>query len=261
MRVLAIEGGGIRGIVPATVLVALEERAGRPVAELFDLIAGTSTGGIIACALVAPGADPVAGRARFRARDVLALYHEAGPVVFGGEAPEHALEATLRAGLGDLRLSDALTDLLVTAYDARAGRPHPFASWAPAPDRPLWEVARATSAAAPTFGPLHTVGVAGEPLVLIDGGEVAVDPTPLAHAEALRREPAGEHVVVSLGTGETVGDGGGPGLHRFQVRLDSVAPDAFTADAADRARLQALADALVVARTDELDALAARLAD
>jgi patatin-like phospholipase/acyl hydrolase len=45
MRVLAIDGGGIRGLIPALVLAELERRAGRRVFELFDLIAGTSTGG------------------------------------------------------------------------------------------------------------------------------------------------------------------------------------------------------------------------
>ena len=58
MRVLAIDGGGIRGVIPAVLLAELERRAKRPVAELFDLIAGTSTGGILAAALT------VAGRGR-----------------------------------------------------------------------------------------------------------------------------------------------------------------------------------------------------
>ena len=55
MRVLAIDGGGIRGLIPALVLAELEDRSGRPVFELFDLMAGTSTGGIIVSALCAPG--------------------------------------------------------------------------------------------------------------------------------------------------------------------------------------------------------------
>ncbi len=55
MRVLAIDGGGIRGLIPALVLAELERCAGRPIAQLFDLIAGTSTGGILACALGKPG--------------------------------------------------------------------------------------------------------------------------------------------------------------------------------------------------------------
>ena len=58
MRVLAIDGGGIRGLVPALVLAEIERRSQRRIFELFDLIAGTSTGGILACALCAPDALP-----------------------------------------------------------------------------------------------------------------------------------------------------------------------------------------------------------
>jgi patatin-like phospholipase/acyl hydrolase len=57
VRILSVDGGGIRGIVPATVLADLERRAQRPVAELFDLVAGTSTGGLIALALTRRGED------------------------------------------------------------------------------------------------------------------------------------------------------------------------------------------------------------
>jgi uncharacterized protein len=66
MRILAIDGGGIRGLIPAIVLAELERRAGRRASELFDLIAGTSTGGMLACALCAP--DPAG---RIAARDAL----------------------------------------------------------------------------------------------------------------------------------------------------------------------------------------------
>ncbi len=54
VRVLAIDGGGIRGIIPASVLVELERVSGRPIAEMFDIIAGTSTGGILALGLTVP---------------------------------------------------------------------------------------------------------------------------------------------------------------------------------------------------------------
>ena len=47
-KVLSIDGGGIRGIIPAMVLAEIEEHTGRPIAETFDLIAETSTGGILA---------------------------------------------------------------------------------------------------------------------------------------------------------------------------------------------------------------------
>ena len=51
LRVLALDGGGIRGVIPATVLAEIENKTGKRIAEMFDLIAGTSTGGILALAL------------------------------------------------------------------------------------------------------------------------------------------------------------------------------------------------------------------
>ena len=74
MRVLSIDGGGIRGLIPALVLTEIEKRSGKQVWELFDLIAGTSTGGILACALCAP--DPLP------AEQLVALYEEEGPRIF-----------------------------------------------------------------------------------------------------------------------------------------------------------------------------------
>ena len=65
VRILAIDGGGIRGMIPAIVLAEIERRTGRRAADMFDLIAGTSTGGILACGLTRPGAR-FALRLRFR---------------------------------------------------------------------------------------------------------------------------------------------------------------------------------------------------
>ena len=252
MRVLAIDGGGIRGIVPTTVLVALEVRAGRPISELFDLVAGTSTGGIIACALAAPGP----GGPRLRAQDVLALYHAAGPQVFApGATADAELETALRAGLGETTLSQARTGLLVTAYDLEGERPWLFRSWRAEPDHALWQVARATAAAPGHFSPLRLHGAAGEPLALVDGGEAALDPTELALAEARERA----RVVVSLGTGATDPAAPAPGRHRFEVRLGPSGADAFDASEAERARLQALSDELVAARSADLDRVVAEL--
>jgi patatin-like phospholipase/acyl hydrolase len=79
MRVLSIDGGGIRGLIPALVLAEIEDRTGRPVAELFDFVAGTSTGGLLACALTRPGDD---GRPLFTAAEAANLYVEEGPLIF-----------------------------------------------------------------------------------------------------------------------------------------------------------------------------------
>ena len=75
VKVLSIDGGGIRGIIPAHLLAAIERGANAPICELFDLIAGTSTGGIIALGLTAPGPD---GKPARSAEDIVRLYSTEG---------------------------------------------------------------------------------------------------------------------------------------------------------------------------------------
>jgi patatin-like phospholipase/acyl hydrolase len=130
MRVLAIDGGGIRGLIPALVLAELERRPGRRTFQLFDLIAGTSTGGILACALCAP--DPMP------ASRLVALYTEEGPEIFdrsifrrirSGEGlldekyDSAALDRTLARLLEEERLSETRPDLIVPTYDTGAPGP------------------------------------------------------------------------------------------------------------------------------------------
>jgi uncharacterized protein len=175
-RLLALDGGGVRGLIPALVLAEIEERTGRRTAELFDLIAGTSTGGIIACFLALPGEDGGPGRP---ASDVVRFYTEECPKIFhaerrrklrtiGGVLDEKydadQLERSLQLALGDARLSDAVTDVVITAYDIEGRRPFFFKS-ARAKlqghrDYLMWVVARSTSAA-PTFFEPVAVGHKG----------------------------------------------------------------------------------------------------
>src|SRR3954447_8625382 len=118
VRILTIDGGGIRGIIPALVLAELEERTGRRTAELFDLIAGTSTGGILASALARPGDDGTTPR--YKAKDLIGFYEAEGPEIFSppllkrlrwvdgwlAERYDDAgLEAALRRYLDGTRLS------------------------------------------------------------------------------------------------------------------------------------------------------------
>jgi uncharacterized protein len=208
MRVLAIDGGGIRGIIPALVLAELERRAGRQVSELFDLIAGTSTGGILACALCAPDALP--------AEQVVGLYEEEGPEIFDRSIwqrirsaeglldekyEDRALADTLERFLAGKRLAETRPDLIVPTYDMSAPGPYLFktrrAREQPAEDFPLSVVARATSAAPTYFEPLAV----GE-RTLVDGGVFAVNPAMSAYAEVLRFDPGADVVLLSLGTGE-----------------------------------------------------------
>jgi patatin-like phospholipase/acyl hydrolase len=76
-RLLSIDGGGIRGLIPAIVLAHIEEKTGKPICELFDAIAGTSTGGILALGLTRPG-----GNLKARAAELADLYRSNGSKIF-----------------------------------------------------------------------------------------------------------------------------------------------------------------------------------
>jgi patatin-like phospholipase/acyl hydrolase len=112
LRVLSIDGGGIRGIIPATVLVELEKICNKRIFQLFDLIAGTSTGGILALGLTAPrlGALPPT------ASELRNLYLERGHVIFplGGRpvigVPRGGLRGTLLGERPPLREGATLTE-------------------------------------------------------------------------------------------------------------------------------------------------------
>jgi patatin-like phospholipase/acyl hydrolase len=124
-KVLSIDGGGIRGIIPAMVLAEIEERTGKPIYETFDLIAGTSTGGILALGLAVPGDG---GKPRYTARELIELYEEEGSSIFSGRAgtirnlfeeryPSASVEEVLERYFGEARLKDALTTVFVTGYE------------------------------------------------------------------------------------------------------------------------------------------------
>jgi predicted acylesterase/phospholipase RssA len=197
MKVLAIDGGGIRGLIPALVLAEIERRTGRAAARLVDLVAGTSTGAIIACALTRP--EPMA------AARVAELYEQEGPQIFdrslikevtslGGLVDERydasGLVETLRRHLGDTRLAQATTGLLITTYDLEARKALVLTR---DDDMTMVDAAHASSAAPTYFEPAVVAG-----RTLVDGGVFATNPAMLAYAQT-----RGDlEVLASLGTGE-----------------------------------------------------------
>src|SRR5260370_20670598 len=85
-RILAIDGGGIRGVIPAKVLVKIEElTGGKRIAELFDLIPGTSTSGILAARLCVPGPDGTTPN--YAASDFVGLYRLQDKNIFSSSVP------------------------------------------------------------------------------------------------------------------------------------------------------------------------------
>ena len=228
IRILSIDGGGIRGIIAATVLRELLGE--QPAQDVFHLIAGTSTGGILACGLCRP--DPLSPQ------NLIDLYVEHGREIFsrsllrrlpgtdllGPRYSAAALEAHLRRQLGDTRLSNVRgVDLLVPGYaielpipraDGETRAPLFFRSWQAAGealppgashaeyDFLLRDVARATSSAPTYFEPAAIRNAAGQQFAMIDGGVFANNPTMCALVAAWRRYGAGHRfVVVSLGNG------------------------------------------------------------
>lgn len=218
--VLAIDGGGIRGMIPARVLQEIEERLGRPISHLFDLVAGTSTGGIIALGLTVPRSDT--RQPANSAADLVQLYVDHGLTLFpgslllkirslGGVAdvryPPEPLEELLKARFGQTKLSKALTEVVIPSYDL--SKPAPFffkrsyTTEDPVYDLEMWQVARATSAAPTYFEPACVAEFKDEgDHALVDGGVYANNPSVAAYADCV--ELWGEEAeinFVSIGTG------------------------------------------------------------
>jgi predicted acylesterase/phospholipase RssA len=223
--VLSLDGGGIRGIIPGVVLAEIERRmGGRRIAQLFDLIAGTSTGGILALGCAVPGED--GETPRYAAADLLKLYTEHGGRLFSRDLLERVesveglarpkytagpIEQLLQEYFGDAMMSHGLTELAVTSYDIYASRPFFFKRRYPLErvewDCEMWKGARATSAAPTYFPALHLdpfpTTPPDTPHHLVDGGVYVNNPAVCAHVEALELWGWGTDMVVcSIGTGD-----------------------------------------------------------
>jgi uncharacterized protein len=220
VKILSIDGGGIRGIIPAVVLAEIEKRTARPTADMFNLIAGTSTGGILAIGLAIPK-SPAASL--YTAAQLIDMYEHQGSRIFSRSLAHRlaacgnlrrekytsaGIEQVLFDYFAESRLRDAATDLLITSYEIEQSFPFFFRS-AIARDRmdydfPAREVARATSAAPTYFPPMKLPsGTFAGHYTLIDGGVFANNPAACALVEARTTHPkANDFLVVSLGTGE-----------------------------------------------------------
>jgi predicted acylesterase/phospholipase RssA len=227
-RILSIDGGGIRGLIPASILAAFEAESGKRIHELFDVVVGTSTGGLIALALTTPGAD---GRSpRYSADDVVQLFQRRGREIFAprwwrrvlpvrkAPYPSANLEAILREYFGDALLSQSLIEVGIPAYNIEQRRPHIFSSRVAkhenrqgqrTDDFYVRDIARATTAAPTYFMPACIFPVGREEhdadrQALVDGGLFANNPAFTALVEGLQTTNAGElgsFILVSIGTG------------------------------------------------------------
>lgn len=227
IKVLSIDGGGIRAIIPALILDYIEKQTGKLTSDMFDLIAGTSSGGVVALGLVHPGIDGD----RYTARQLAELFLENGDDIFSppslpgvgalsalgslrqvvDEKHDHRpLEGVLKKYYGDTTLTQAVKPVIIPSYDVESASPRFFISRREA-DRqiPMWKVARATTAA-PTFFEAFPLEIDGRTEALIDGGMIANNPGMVAltevthHIEDYARDRSvldEQIMMVSLGTG------------------------------------------------------------
>lgn len=209
-QILSLDGGGIKGIFSAGVLAAIEQDLKIEVADHFDLIAGTSTGGVIAIGL----------GLGLRPREIVEFYLSDGPKIFpqrfGLNSLQHwlirkfsakPLEEVLEKRFEGKRFGDSNKRLVIPAFNL--GEDDVYIFRTPHHERlrrdfnvPAWMVARATSAA-PTFFPCSRNV---DKLRLIDGGVWANNPTLVAVAEAVGtlKIPLSALHIFSIGTSNAV---------------------------------------------------------
>ncbi|MGA9325617.1 MAG: patatin-like phospholipase family protein, partial [Salegentibacter sp.] len=237
IRILSLDGGGIRGIIPATILSYLEdelkEKSGKPeaaIGDYFDFITGTSTGGILSLMYLCPREN---GEPRYSAKDALDVYLKKGDKIFDvsllkkieslngirdEKYPSKPLEKQLEDYFGKVSLSQLLKPCLIPSYDIRNRKAFFFTSLEAREtiyDFYLKDVARAASAAPTYFEVSRIHSLHGAPYTLIDGGVFANNPALCAYAEARKinfqkilndpkkpqKPTAREMLIISIGTG------------------------------------------------------------
>lgn len=214
-KILSIDGGGIRGIIPLACLVQLEAREGKPSHEIFDMIAGTSTGAVIAAGLALG----------ISARGLLALYRNLAQAAFQAlpfwqvainlgnhRYSNHFIRETLKDIGADQPLNGLPIDVLLTGKNVETSQTDFFVRDNPGNAGRWGELllsdAVLASIAAPTFFPAHSATLHGKTHTWVDGG-VGVAGNPCYHAavEAIHYTggtyPPGDTLMLSFGTGSS----------------------------------------------------------
>ncbi|KAJ7952876.1 Patatin [Quillaja saponaria] len=238
ITVLSIDGGGVRGIIPGTILRFLESKLQEldgeeaRIADYFDVIAGTSTGGLITTMLTAPNEHK---RSLFTAQDIVPFYLKHCPRIFpqsnatvqrmnalmGPKYKGKYLKKLLRKILGARRLHETLTRVVIPSFDINLLQPTVFSSFEAemdaSKDALLSDICISTSSAPIYFPPHYFTTRDSEgnhrEFHLIDGGVAANNPVCTVGYEAnwncVPRDPDvpeqalhyGKYLVISLGTG------------------------------------------------------------
>lgn len=231
IKILSIDGGGIRGILPGIILDKLEQKLrgkkgfeNKRLADVFDFMAGTSTGGILTLLYLTP--DKTGLKPRYSANDAVGLYLERGSEIFDLDILQRLksgfgvtdekynsdnMEAAFFDSFGNANFDKLLKPCIITSYNIEEGKPH-FFSQHKAKDKrynfALKDIARATSAAPTYFEVANIMNKNGDSFGLIDGGVFANNPALVAYSEArsmnfaeIKKPAAKDMMIVSIGTG------------------------------------------------------------
>jgi patatin-like phospholipase/acyl hydrolase len=236
IRIFSIDGGGIRGILPAAFLKKLEHalqlslgNVHIPLAECYDMVCGTSTGGIIALGACVPD-DTFDGKLRVKPKytiqELINLYKTEGKPIFKESERTKTLnpfglfktsykvrnlESILQSYFGGSKLSEAIIHVFVTAYSTDRRRLYLFNREEAIKDKNkdflLWAVARSTSAAPTFFQSAEVEDIEGNFMNYIDGGVVANNPSLIAYIKAIetyKKDGNNPFIsIIALGTGES----------------------------------------------------------
>lgn len=243
VRILALDGGGIRGLITLQVLKHLEETTGKPVAELFDVIAGTSTGAIIATLLVLSDDQ---GKPKHSAAELVDLYEDASRRVFqstwyhrlltlggllGPRYSNHDKIALADELYADANFRDLLLPVVVPSYSVEKGDLHLFTNWAPDHAEMLIAPLITAATSGPTYFPaVELNGLPQGAGAYMDGAVLDLDPAQEVLLYALQEFPEDDIVMVSIGTGDpnfglTRQEGERGGLMSWLLPLERIAID------------------------------------
>jgi patatin-like phospholipase/acyl hydrolase len=220
-RILSIDGGGTRGIIPARILQEIETISGYPISKLFDLVVGTSSGGMTALALVCPvSLSPAVRMPKFKAKDLVSLYLDQSVNIFrkslwsdirtlwGALAPRYdrtPLDGILNEMFEETCMSDTLCRAIIPSFSLKTYSPIIFGE-SGKPDHYVSDVAIAATAAPVYFSPKKIIDTKGlHPDVCVDGGIWANNPETIGVSCALKENPGltrDDIYILSIGSGK-----------------------------------------------------------
>lgn len=218
VRVLSLDGGGIKSIITLKILDYVETKTGKRTTELFDLISGTSSGGLVSLYFSIPDENNPS-KSKYSAAEIIKLVEEDSQTIFKprpltrvvGQStvqlfkpayPLKNIDSAMKSRFKDLKLSDAPGNTLIISFDTQVTKPFCFKTYDKKVNSAFMrEAGMATSISPFYFDPILYKDNENREHTLIDGGLAAKNPAMYAYTEAKLLYPNSKIMLVSLGAG------------------------------------------------------------